>query len=177
MEEFTLDDNTVENKAPETADYAAPETDLMADAFGDIDEDLFGDLSEEDLELPEEIKFKNNESVTAQIVDVRKAGDAGFRIEVKVMTGDHAGKLTELAEYKPTPYNGEPPKKYRIIGYKKFLLALWDKEEVLKQNGKTATLDAPIGRTISFTVTDGQKKQYFKDYSRVEETETNNVGL
>jgi hypothetical protein len=131
-------------------------TTVSSDIFmkGNTDS-LFDGLTEDDLALPEKLVFLKGETVNAMIMDLSENSKFGFiKLEVKILSGDHEGKLTEMIFFKPKvtdgKMNGQSKKKFVD-----FLLAFWTKDEVLKGN---VDLTRPISKKIQFTC--GEAKEY-----------------
>lgn len=127
-----------------------------ADTFLNANSDLFNDLSESDLLISEKLVFIKGETVTGTIVDISVNDRIGMiKVELKVNTGDHAGKLHELVVFKPKA-NAEgkisPISKKQWV---EFLLAFFTKEEIL--GGKT-DFTKFTGSNLSFVA--GEAKEY-----------------
>jgi hypothetical protein len=135
-----------------------------ADTFLNANSELFNGLSEADLMLPEKLIFLKGETVEGTILDasiIEKIG--AVKLEVKVETGDHAGKLFELAQFKPKDKDGKfsPTAKKQWI---EFLLAFFTKEEVL---GGKVDFTKFIGSKVQFKA--GEAREYnskvYQNYS------------
>jgi hypothetical protein len=118
-----------------------------ADTFLNANADLFNGLSESDLVFPERLVFLKGETVEGIILDtsiIEKIG--AVKMEVKIETGDHTGKLFELTQFKPKDKDGKisPTQKKQWI---EFLLAFFTKEEIL---GGKVDFNKFIGSKLQF---------------------------
>jgi hypothetical protein len=143
-----------------------------ADTFLNANAELFNGLSEADLMLPEKLVFLKNEIVEGTILDtsiIEKIG--AVKMEVKVETGDHAGKLFELVQFKPKDKDGKmsPTQKKQWI---EFLLAFFTKEEIL---GGKVDFNKFIGNKVQFKALEarevnGKTYQNYANYKLIEAT-------
>jgi hypothetical protein len=136
-------------------------------------EDLFGDLTEDDLMVPEKFFFAPDEVVDAKIIDIRKIkNNMGFGVELKVLSGENEGKLLETTMWKPKDADYQS----RKVTWKQFLLAVWSKDEIL---GGKATEESAMGRCITFKASkiSAKNNQYYSDFTKFDETKSNNIGF
>lgn len=143
-----------------------------ADAFLTANTDLFTGLSESDLMLPEKLVFLKNETVEGTILDagyIEKIG--AVKLEVKVESGDHAGKLHELTMFRPKEKDGKvsPNQKKNWV---EFLLAFFDKQQILSGQ---ADFTKYIGTKIQFKASEakeynGKVYQNYHSFKQVETT-------
>lgn len=160
---------------PEQVTYESNGLDLDDDLGLDND-DLFDGLTEEDLLVPEEIVFADQEVVSAKVIDFRKMKDMGYSCDLKILSGQHNGKLFEMTMWKPK----DDDFKSRKVAYKQFILSIFTKEEII---GKTATPEIAMGRCISFTALkaregkNGKIYQSFTNYAPTKEEQANTAGL
>lgn len=115
--------------------------------FGDEDS-LFDDITEDDLLVPEQVIFAKNENVEGTILEISELAKSGLiRLTMKVNNTEHAGKVHELAMFKPKP-NKEgkinPIKKKQFVN---FLLAFFTKQQVLS---KQVEWSQYVGRNLKF---------------------------
>jgi hypothetical protein len=143
-----------------------------ADTFLNANSELFTGLSESDLALPERLVFLKNEVVEGTVLDtsiIEKIG--AVKLEVKIETGDHAGKLFELVQFKPKEREGKisPTQKKQWV---EFLLAFFTKEEVL--SGKV-DFTKFIGSKLQFKAGEardvgGKTYQNYNSYKLIDAT-------
>lgn len=144
-----------------------------AETFLNANSDLFEGLSEADLLIPEKMIFLKNEVVVGTVLDASIADKIGaIKLELKVETTDHAGKILEIAVFKPKAKDGKisPASKKSWV---EFLLAFFTKEEILAGKVDFTKL---TGQKIQFTAgeareNNGKTNQYYNNYKLVVEAD------
>lgn len=107
-----------------------------AETFLNANAGLFDGLGEEDLQLPERLVFIKGEVVQGTILGFQMINSEklqGVKVEMKIETGEHAGKLHELLITKPKVKDGKIIASHKKV-WVDFLLALFTKEEILAGN-------------------------------------------
>ena len=135
-----------------------------ADTFLNANSDLFTGLSEADLLIPEKLVFIKGEVITGTILDMSIIEKIGaIKVELKIESGDHAGKIHELTVFKPKEKDGKISAQSKK-NWVEFLLALYTKEEILA--GKI-DMQKHIGATLEFKA--NEAKEYsgkiYQNYS------------
>jgi hypothetical protein len=126
------------------------------ESFMDSGDSLFDDFTEDDLIVPENLIFLKNESVTSKIMDIAEiANGGGVRLTLAIESGDHAGKIHELAMFKPTPHKDtgkvNPVKKKQFV---QFVLAFYSKAQIL---AKDTSWSKFIGDKLEWTSADARE--------------------
>jgi hypothetical protein len=139
-----------------------------ADTFLNANSDLFEGLSENDLLVSERLIFTKGEVVQGTILDIGQIDTATFKaikVEFKVETGDHAGKLHDLIIAKPSVNENGQMNATAKKGWVDFLLALFTKEEILS---KQIDLNKHIGARLEFTAGEARSKgeRTYQNYNR-----------
>jgi hypothetical protein len=141
------------------------------ETFMNSNTDLFNGLTEDDLLLPEKLVFFKNEVIQATILDasiVEKIG--AVKVEVKVETGDHTGKLHEFLVFKPKAGDDGKISPMSKKNWVNFLLALFTKEAILAGQ---IDFTKHVGTKIEFKAGEAKSKgdktyQNFSDFKLVE---------
>lgn len=170
-------ENTVENAAaildvnPEEATYESKDEmslELDDELLITDDGDLFDDLGTDDLLVAEKLIFAENEVVTVQVVDFSPmANKKGVNLDVKVIEGEHTGKLMEMTIWKP-----DPAKKWQKVEFKQFVNAIFTTDEIKKRE---MTAEVAIGRKFFMTAKEpyqsnkGDMRQNFRGYTMLNE--------
>ena len=105
----------------------------QTDDFLTANSALFSDLTENDLLVPEKIVFLKDEVVVGEILDVAIIERIGaIKVELKLLSGEHLGKLFDYMVYRPKEREGKiSPVQKR--SWASFLLAFFTREEILSQ--------------------------------------------
>jgi hypothetical protein len=137
-----------------------------ADTFLNANSDLFEGLNESDLMLPEKLIFFKGENVAATILDasiINSEKFQGVKLELKIESGDHTGKLHELVVGKPKPRDGRilPTQKKQWV---EFLLAYFTKEDILANKVDFTKF---IGSKLEFIAGEAKTSGNGKTYQNV----------
>ncbi len=143
-----LDANAIANELNVNT-QEVEESALVDESMFDDGDSLFDDFTEDDLLVPEQVVFAQNEIVESTILEISEIKKSGLiRLTLKIDNTEHAGKVHELAMFKPKPSkttgNINPIKKKQFV---QFLLAFFSKQQILS---KDADWSQYVGQKLKF---------------------------